>query len=89
MPWEAPRRRALSHRVVADAMGAPAGVLRSAAPGGVTKGKDAAGVARPYWGTRGTVEHGPGGVLAAEASRQGAALVDTRLCRPARWGPEA
>ena len=52
------------------------------------KGRDSVGVARQYGGALGTVENGPGGVLAAYASRHGYARVDTRLFMPAAWFTE-
>jgi len=55
------------------------------AAGLVTKGKDAAGVARQECGTLGKVANGQGGVLAGSASRQGYVLVEQRLFLPAVW----
>ncbi len=77
------------HQLVADALGEPDGVLMFDASGFVKKGNDSAGVARPYGGTLGKVEHGPVGVLAGYASRQGDALVDKRLLLPEVWCTEA
>jgi SRSO17 transposase len=45
-------------------------------------------VARQYCGTLGKVEKSQVGVFAAYASRQGYALVDTRLFLPELWFTE-
>jgi SRSO17 transposase len=87
--WDEEQRRWNDHQLVADALGEPDGVLMFDASGFVKKGKDAAGVARPYCGTLGTVEHGQGGVFAGYAARQGYALVDKRLFLPEVWFPAA
>jgi len=76
------------HRLVAADMGEPDGVLMLEETGFPKKGRDSVGVARQYCGTLGTVEHGPVGVLAAYASRQGYALVDKRLFLPEPWCTE-
>lgn len=81
--WEEEQMRWHSHPLVADARGDPEGVLRFDATGCVNKGTEAVGVARQYGGTLGQVEHGPVGVCAGDASRQGDSLVDKRLCLPA------
>ncbi len=87
--WDEEQRRWHYHQLGADALGEPAGVLMFDASGFVKKGNDSAGVARQYGGTLGKVEHGPVGVLAGDASRQGDALVDKRLFLPEVWFPEA
>jgi len=56
--------------------------------GFVKKGTESVGVARQYCGTLGKVENSQVGVFAAYASRQGYALVDTRLFMPAHWFAE-
>jgi SRSO17 transposase len=50
------------HQLVAAAMGDPEGVLMFEETGFVQKGVDSVGVARPYGGTLGQVEHGQVGV---------------------------
>jgi SRSO17 transposase len=89
VPWDEEQMRWTSHQRVADAMGEPEGVVRCDATGLVKKGQESVGGARQYCGPLGKVEKCPGGGLAGEASRQGYALVDTRLCRPEAWFPEA
>jgi SRSO17 transposase len=59
------------HQLVADEMGDPDGVLMFDATGLVKKGHDSVGVARPYCGTLGKVDHCQGGVCAASAARRG------------------
>jgi DDE superfamily endonuclease len=83
--WDEEQRRGPSPQRVAEEGGEPEGVGRFAEAGFVTKGKDAAGGARHYGGTRGTGAPWQGGVGAGDASRQGAGLVDPRLCVPAVW----
>jgi SRSO17 transposase len=73
------------HQLVAEAMGDPEGVLMFDETGFVKKGGDSVGVARQYCGSLGKVENCQVGVLAGYASRQGSALVDTRLCMPEKW----
>ena len=80
--WHSPQR-------VAEAMGDPEGGLLGDATGLVNKGADAVGVARPSCGILGQGEHGPGGVLAGEASQQGYALGDPRVFLPAAGVPKA
>src|SRR5262249_60808807 len=77
------------HQLVAEAMGEPEGVLMFDETGFEKKGTDSVGVARQYCGTLGQVENCQGGVCAASASRQGYALVDTRLFVPEGWFSEA
>ena len=73
------------HHLVADAMGAPDGVLMFDESGFVKKGTDSVGVARQYCGSLGKVENSQVGVFAAYASRHGYALVDKRLFMPEQW----
>jgi SRSO17 transposase len=77
------------HQLVADAMGAPDGVLMFDESGFVKKGTDSVGVARQYCGSLGKVENSQVGVFAAYASRHGYALVDKRLFIPEQWFSEA
>ena len=65
MRWDEEQRRWNDHQRVADAMGAPDGVLLFDETGFVKKGQDSVGVARQYCGTLGKVETCQGGVFAA------------------------
>jgi SRSO17 transposase len=76
------------HHLVADAMGAPDGVLMFDESGFVKKGTDSVGVARQYCGSLGKVENSQVGVFAAYASCHGYALVDKRLFIPEQWFAE-
>jgi SRSO17 transposase len=80
--WDAEQMLWNYHQLVADAMGAPDGVLMFDESGFVKKGTDSVGVARQYWGSLGKVEHSQVGVFAAYASRHGYALMDKRLFIP-------
>jgi SRSO17 transposase len=51
----------------------------------LTKGTHSAGVARPYSGTAGRIEHGQMGVFLAYASRHGPTLLDRERSLPAAW----
>ncbi|ETW92194.1 MAG: hypothetical protein ETSY1_44740 [Candidatus Entotheonella factor] len=53
--------------------------------GFVKKGKESAGVARQYCGSRGKVDNCQEGVFAAYASRHGYGLLDQRLFMPEVW----
>jgi SRSO17 transposase len=53
--------------------------------GFLKQGRHSAGVARPYSGTAGQVEHCQMGVFVAYASRLGYALLDRELYLPAEW----
>jgi SRSO17 transposase len=70
------------HRLVDDEMGDPEGVVIFDASGFPKKGRNSVGVARHYGGALGKVENCQVGVFAAYASRDGYALVDTRLFMP-------
>jgi len=87
--WDETRMLQIYHQVVADAMGESDGVLMLDESGFRKKGTDSAGVARQYCGPLGKVENCQVGVFAAYASRQGYALVDTRLFLPEQWFTEA
>src|SRR5438874_139634 len=76
------------HQLVADAMGAPDGVLMFDESGFVKKGTDSVGVARQYCGSLGKVENSQVGVFAAYASCHGYARVDKRLFIPEQWFTE-
>lgn len=86
--WEEDHLRQTYHGLVADEMGAPAGVLMCDASGFVKKGQDSVGVARQDCGTLGKVAKSQGGGCTAAASRQGSALVDKRLGMPEQWFTE-
>jgi SRSO17 transposase len=87
--WDAAAMRETDHRWVQAEMGEPDGVLSVDETGCVKKGADAVGVARQSCGSLGKVEHGQVGVCAADASRQGYALVDKRLFLPEPWCADA
>lgn len=87
--WDDEHMRWTYHQVVAAEMGDPDGVLMFDETGFVKKGKDSVGVARQYCGSLGKVENCQVGVFAGYASRQGYALVDTRLFIPEHWFGEA
>jgi SRSO17 transposase len=63
--WEEEQRRWNSQHLVRDDLGDPEGVVIFDESGFPKKGKDSVGVARPYCGTRGTVENCQVGVFAA------------------------
>jgi SRSO17 transposase len=87
--WDEQQMRWNYHHLVADAMGAPDGVLMFDETSFVKKGKDSVGVARQYCGSLGKGENCPGGVFAGYASRHGYALVDKRLFLPEAWLSDA
>jgi SRSO17 transposase len=74
-----------SHQLVADALGAPDGVLIFDETGFAKKGQHSVGAARQDGGTLGKVENCQVRVFAAYASRQGYALVAKRLFVPEDW----
>src|SRR6266702_5069834 len=86
--WDEDKMRQTYHGLVAAEMGDPEGVLMVDESGFVKKGKESVGVARQYCGALGKVENSQVGVFAAYASRQGYALVDTRLFVPEQWFSE-
>jgi SRSO17 transposase len=86
--WDEEQMLWNDHQLVAEEMGEPDGILMFDETGFVKKGNDSAGVARPYCGTLGKVEHCQVGVLAGYASRHGYALVDKRLFLPEAWFTE-
>jgi len=83
--WDEEQMRWNYHHLVAEEMGDLDGVLMFDETGFVKKGTDSVGVARQYCGSLGKVENCQVGVFAAYASRQGYALVDTRLFMPEHW----
>ena len=86
--WDEAQMRWHSQQRVAEAMGEPEGVLRCDASGFVNKGHG-------LWGSRGSTAAPArssivqSGVFAADASRQGYALVDKRLFLPDAWWTDA
>jgi DDE superfamily endonuclease len=83
--WDDAQLRRTSHPLVAEDLGELDGVVMVDESGFAKKGKDSVGVARPYWGSLGKVENSQVGVFSGYASRQGDALVDTRLFLPEPW----
>jgi len=65
--------------------GDPEAVLGLGETGLLHKGRHSAGVARPYRGTAGQVDHGQMGVFLGDASPLGHALVDRELDLPEAW----
>ena len=63
--WQDERMLQQSHQQVAEEMGASAGVRIVDERGLRKPGEDSVGVAHPYGGNLGKVDHGPGGVCAA------------------------
>jgi DDE superfamily endonuclease len=61
------------------------GVLGCDPSGLPTSGGESGGVARPWWGRLGTVDHCPVAIDLGYVSRQGHTVVDTRLDRPQAW----
>jgi DDE superfamily endonuclease len=72
-------------RALVPPLEAAEAVLGREATGVLTKGRHAAGGARPDRGTAGTVDHGPIGVGLASARRRGQALRDRERSRPQAW----
>jgi len=89
VPWDEAQRQWIAHQRVGAERGEPEGILLGDAPGLVTKGTDAVGVARQDGGTLGTVEHGQVGGCAGSAARQGAARVEKHLVLPEAWVTDA
>jgi SRSO17 transposase len=83
--WDESKMVATHQDMVAEEMGEPDGVLLFDESGFVKKGSMSAGVARQYCGTIGKVENCQVGVFMGYASRQGYALVDSRLFFPEQW----
>jgi SRSO17 transposase len=83
--WDANAVRDELRTYILQHLGDSNGVLVLDETGFLKKGQHAAGVARPYTGTVGTVENCPIGVFMGYASRLGHALVDRELYGPAEW----
>ena len=75
----------IHHKMVADNMNDPNGVLLFDESGFVKKGKDSAGVSSQYCGTIGKVENCQVGVFAGYASPRGYTFLDKRLFLPEKW----
>lgn len=85
--WDdAPMRRTY-HHLVSEDLGERDGVVMVEESSFAKQGKDSVGVARQYCGSLGTVDHCQVGGFAGYASRQGYALVATRLFLPEPWVP--
>jgi SRSO17 transposase len=83
--WQDEALRQQHWRVVDETLGEADGVRivdRAEFP---KPGEPSVGVARPWCGRSGTVDHCQSGVFTAYASRQGYTLVDRRLYLPAEW----
>lgn len=78
-------RRDRLRAYVTDSLHAPDAVGVIDDTGFLKKGTHSAGVARPYSGTAGRVEHSPIGVFLAYTSRYGHTLLDRELSLPAGW----
>jgi SRSO17 transposase len=84
-PWDpTPLREELARHIGAD-LGEPDGVIVFDPSGHAKQGKHSVGVARQWCGRLGKVENCQVGVYMGYASRQGHALVDTRLFLPREW----
>jgi SRSO17 transposase len=83
--WDPDAVRLALRRNVIQHLGASDAVLVIDEPGFLHKGQPSAGVARPYRGTAGNVDHGQLGVLLASASRLGYSLLDRELDLPQAW----
>lgn len=86
--WDESNMVATHQGMVAEEMGEPDGVFLFDESGFVKKGTMSAGVARQYCGTIGKVENCQVGVFMGYASRQGYALLDSRLFFPEQWFDE-
>jgi SRSO17 transposase len=87
--WDEAQMLRTYHRLVAEDLGDPYGVLIFGETSFPKKGKDSAGVARQYCSAQGKVENCQVGVFAAYASRHGYALIDKRLFMPEPWFTDA
>jgi SRSO17 transposase len=83
--WDANAVRDERHIEVIQHLGDPNGVLVLDETGFLNKGEHAAGVARQYSGTAGTVEHCQIGVLLGDASPRGHARRARERYRPPAW----
>jgi len=83
--WDADAVRAELRLYVIQHLGDPNGVLVLDETGFVKKGRHSAGVARPYRGTAGTVEHCQIGVFLGYATPLGHAVLDRELYLPQEW----
>jgi SRSO17 transposase len=83
--WDAHAVRDALRRYILDHLRDPGAVLVIDATGFLNKGQHSAGVARPYSGTAGRVEHCQVGVFVAYASGHGQVLLDRALYLPKEW----
>ena len=83
--WDVDAVRADWCAYVIEHLGAPPGVLVLDETGLLNKGRQAAGVARPYSGPAGRVAHCQIGVWLAYARAWGHAVLDRAWSRPKEW----
>jgi SRSO17 transposase len=83
--WDDAQMRRTYPHLVSEDLGERDGVVMVDESGFAKKGKDSVGVARQYCGSLGKVDNCQVGGFAGYASRQGYALVDTRLFLPEPW----
>ena len=83
--WDADAVRDDLIGYVAEALGAPDGVLVVDETGFLKKGTKSCGVARQYTGTAGRIENAQVGVFLAYAGARGHALIDRALYLPREW----
>lgn len=83
--WDEKKMLKKYHKMVAEEMGDPNGVLIFDESGFAKKGDDSVGVSRQYCGNLGKVENCQVGVFSAYASKHGYALLDKRLFMPEKW----
>jgi SRSO17 transposase len=83
--WDPEAVRDELRRYIIQHLGDPEAVLVIDETGFLKKGRHSAGVARPYSGPAGRIEHCQMGVLLGYASRLGQALLDRELSLPKEW----
>jgi SRSO17 transposase len=86
--WDEEKMVRSYHKMVAEEMGEPRGVVIFDESGFAKKGNDSAGVSRQYCGNLGKVDNCQVGVFAAYASKRGYCLLDKRLFMPEKWFTE-
>jgi len=87
--WDHAGMEARHHRLLADTLGDPQGMLTVDSSEFAKKGRESVGVAHQYCGARGKVDNCQSGVFVGYASRKGYGLVSARLYMPASWFGEA
>lgn len=83
--WDDAAILAAHHRVVAETLGDPEGVLIVDGSEFPKQGSASVGVARQYCGALGKIANCQAGVFVGYASRKGYTLLDRRLYMPAEW----